>query len=375
MRTHPLYLAFRNWFTAESVVDAPRSSEPAVAEARAIPRHAPTASVGIVLAGITEACTRFVQDNVRILAEYETHMVYALRTLTLHVTPANARLLQDFAQMTPSLRDRLVAACIRKAGGSALIQLDEFYGLLLLGEEPIADGDIVKVLAASNDAMHPLIFAFAGEYRICAEAPHEAAEVAAEPPAPAAAAAAAAAATEPPCQRPAAEYVGVGDTCFDTTDLYPRSDRPYNLRSNLETRLDTPPPGRRMAGETRLVAGGQSTALAVLRLRDGQREWTLPVERLPYVIGRDDDSADLNDDGFDRVSRQHLRLVEAVGNSGFRVDNLAADKNGTWCQNQPQAPRFVWAFAGDWLTLGGRRALPGCVQVRLERPGLDGSAA
>lgn len=316
----------------------------------------PTSNLHVVLDAITQACSQFVQSHVRPIADYQPDMGYAIRTIRLAVTPANARLVQDMSRMNPAARDMLVVSCVSKAVGSALISLDDFYGLTLDGDDAMLEGQVIKVLCCNDESFQPLHFAFDGEYKVI--------PFSREP----------AAGADDTNVVPAGKVPDIPDTPPSYQLSGPlRQTGQGPARCAVETVPTYPAHG---ASETRLSGReAHDAALAWLRVRDEEGEILIPVDGLPFTIGRQpEEDGYAVDEACQRVSRQHLRLAQMYGGSGFYVDNLATRKNGTYCQGQPQGERFVWNVAGrdhpeqGWLTLGGPNLGGGSLQIRLERP-------
>ncbi|HVE55158.1 MAG TPA: hypothetical protein VNB23_17390, partial [Ramlibacter sp.] len=92
--------------------------------------------------------------------------------------------------------------------------------------------------------------------------------------------------------------------------------------------------------------------LCVLAIRDAHGSRTVPVTRLPYVIGRSEVADCRVPEANAGVSRDHL-VIQAIDAVGAQVVNNAVGKWGTEVDEAEQPGQFTLAW-GRQVTLAGR---------------------
>ena len=103
--------------------------------------------------------------------------------------------------------------------------------------------------------------------------------------------------------------------------------------------------------------------LCVLAIKDAHGSRTVPVTRLPYVIGRSELADCRVPEDNAGVSRDHL-VIQAIDAAGAHIDNNAVGKWGTEVGDAEQSARFTLAW-GHQVTLASRFAKAPAVTVVL----------
>ena len=103
--------------------------------------------------------------------------------------------------------------------------------------------------------------------------------------------------------------------------------------------------------------------LCVLAIKDAHGSRTVPVTRLPYVIGRSELADCRVPEDNAGVSRDHL-VIQAINAAGALIDNNAVGKWGTAVDDAEQPAQFTLAW-GRQVTLAGRFAKAPPVTVLL----------
>ncbi|HLL20354.1 MAG TPA: FHA domain-containing protein [Rubrivivax sp.] len=119
------------------------------------------------------------------------------------------------------------------------------------------------------------------------------------------------------------------------------------------------------------AAGGAPTPLVdpapgplcLLAVKDAHGSRTVPVTRLPFVIGRGEQADCRIPEDNAGVSRDHL-VLRGLSDAGAQVENHAAGKWGTEVDGAEQPAQFTLAWGGQ-ATLAGRfgKAPPATVQL------------
>lgn len=103
--------------------------------------------------------------------------------------------------------------------------------------------------------------------------------------------------------------------------------------------------------------------LCVLAIKDAHGSRTVPVTRLPYVIGRSEQADCRVPEDNAGVSRDHL-VIQAIDSAGARIANNAVGKWGTEVDDAEQPAQFTLPW-GRQVTLAGRFARAPAVTVLL----------
>ena len=127
----------------------------------------------------------------------------------------------------------------------------------------------------------------------------------------------------------------------------------------IRAALDGAMPARSAA--TPLSASAQP--LCVLAIKDAHGSRTVPVTRLPYVIGRSELADCRVPEDNAGVSRDHL-VIQAIDAAGARIDNNAVGKWGTEVDDAEQPAQFTLPW-GRQVTLASRFAKAPTVTVLL----------
>ena len=127
----------------------------------------------------------------------------------------------------------------------------------------------------------------------------------------------------------------------------------------IRSALDGALPARSAA--TPLSAPAQP--LCVLAIKDAHGSRTVPVTRLPYVIGRSELADCRVPEDNAGVSRDHL-VIQAIDAAGARIDNNAVGKWGTEVDDAEQPAQFTLPW-GRQVTLASRFAKAPVVTVLL----------
>ncbi len=135
------------------------------------------------------------------------------------------------------------------------------------------------------------------------------------------------------------------------------ADQATPMRSSLDN--SEPAPSTAVTPLSAALPG----PLCVLAVKDAHGSRTVPVTRLPYVIGRGEQADCRVPEVNAGVSRDHL-VIQAVDGAGARVVNKAVGKWGTEVDGAEQPARFTLAW-GQQVTLAGRFVKAPCVTVLL----------
>ena len=92
--------------------------------------------------------------------------------------------------------------------------------------------------------------------------------------------------------------------------------------------------------------------MCVLAIKDAHGSRTVPVMRLPYVVGRSELADCRVPEDNVGVSRDHL-VIQAIDEAGARIDNNAVGKWGTVVDEAEQPAQFTLPW-GRQVTLAGR---------------------
>jgi pSer/pThr/pTyr-binding forkhead associated (FHA) protein len=117
----------------------------------------------------------------------------------------------------------------------------------------------------------------------------------------------------------------------------------------IRSAFDSSPPA--LPAATPLIAA-PAGPLCVLAIRDAHGSRTVPVTRLPYVIGRSEVADCRVPEDNAGVSRDHL-VIEAIDAVGAHVVNNAVGKWGTEVDEAEQPGEFTLGW-GRQVTLAGR---------------------
>lgn len=123
-------------------------------------------------------------------------------------------------------------------------------------------------------------------------------------------------------------------------------------------------------GGTPIVAAASLAAvsrapLAVIAIVDASGNPKRDVLKLPFSIGRGSAQDYVVPEANEGVSREHL-LIGHIDQKGATVNNLAADKNGSFAEGQALPEQFVWRF-GQEIVLAERWAGAPVVRLCLRR--------
>jgi len=92
--------------------------------------------------------------------------------------------------------------------------------------------------------------------------------------------------------------------------------------------------------------------MCVLAIQDAHGSRTVPVMRLPYVVGRSELADCRVPEDNVGVSRDHL-VIQAIDAAGARIDNNAVGKWGTVVDEAEQPAQFTLPW-GRQVTLARR---------------------
>ncbi|MCA0215564.1 MAG: hypothetical protein LCH79_20630 [Proteobacteria bacterium] len=306
---------------------------------------------------VTEGSTMFARRHIQLVHNEDPTTVYSVREVRIECRDAPAQFLRDVVALPQAVRNRVIKNRIQKAPGvQGLLRLDEFYGCTLLTDSVMADGAMVQTLVSWSGNQFDVRICFDGDY------------ITVDPEA------------APASPEPQAEATDVQQTDGDNPALYQtmiRRNTPGAAHASAETPLHS-------------ATGRVTPAIAVLRLRNGAAEATVPLHAngFPYIIGRHQSSRGYCVTGqkdvegqavldtaeppgaVSFVSREHL-VLESYDESThqFRV-NTAKGRNGTFSGGLRTADRFLLALNQDkheaWLRLGGLEA-DGILDICVER--------
>jgi hypothetical protein len=315
---------------------------------------------------LTEAATSFILQHVDPYHREDPTAGFAVKRVKVGFHQAADACLRAIQTMPPAMRDRIVLLRIKKAKGSEQLMLDQFYGLSILAEETLVDGQLVETMVSYSGSRFQLRFEFEGEY-----------------------------VTLPSTIQPV-ETSGAAMNSGSSPDVAPRKNHFDLLRSDAsvirqtgavdQTQRDTPlfAPHvmRGTSRETPLYQPAKHLRSPVARLHlmamGGQTTVELYEDGFPYTIGRHPDSPGFavrarngatgtgnqgllahsqNPDTVCYVSREHLRLNAPDLTSGeILVDNVSEQqgKNGTYVSGERKPHRFIHVLKGRQpLCLGG----------------------
>ncbi|MDP9932875.1 FHA domain-containing protein [Variovorax paradoxus] len=114
------------------------------------------------------------------------------------------------------------------------------------------------------------------------------------------------------------------------------------------------------------LSTGPAGPLCLLAIKDAHGSRTVPVTRLPYVIGRSELADCRVPEDNAGVSRDHL-VIQAIDATGARIDNNAVGKWGTDVDAAEQPAQFLLTW-GRQVRLAGRFAKAPAVTVLLLPP-------
>lgn len=315
---------------------------------------------------LTEAATTFILQHVDPYHREDPTAGFAVRRVKVGFHQAADACLRAIQTMPAAMRDRIVLLRLKKAKGSEQLMLDQFYGLSILAEETLIDGQLVETMVSYSGSRFQLRFEFEGEY-ITLPTSNQTVE--------------------------ASDNVARPDRSHD---VVPRSERAAAAlggasairqpRASDTTKRDTPlnaPSMTRAASrDTPLYQPARPLRSPLARLHlmthGGQTTVELYEDGFPYTIGRHTESPGFavracngstgvgnlgllahtqNAETVCYVSREHLRLNAPDLTSGeILVDNVSEQqgKNGTYVNGERRPRRFIHALTGRQpLCLGG----------------------
>lgn len=373
--------AFFDWMLGVHLnEDEPRweqSSEPEIVVAPPSERNSWVDSFHIAL---TEAATSFILQHVDPYHREDPTAGFAIKRVKVGFHQAAEACLRAIQSMPPAMRDRIVLLRIKKARGSDQLMLDQFYGLSILAEETLVDGQLVETMVSYSGSRFQLRFEFEGEY-VTLPTPIQAVETSdASSMSGDNAISATRGARSSAAQKPA----------FGNSQPAAQGTR------GSDTPLYQPPSARLASRDTPLYQPTKTIRSPVARLRlsarGGQTVVELFEDGFPYSIGRHPESPGFAvrprngaaGGGADQgllahtqtsgticyVSREHLRLNAPDFTSGeILVDNLSEQlgKNGTYVNGEKKPHRFIHPLnAQHPLCLGGIDG-DGILRLNLER--------
>jgi len=369
--------AFFDWILgADPAVDqeavADRLREPEVVVAAPAERNSWVDSFHVAL---TDAATTFILQHVDPYHREDSTAGYSIRRVKVGFHQAAAPCLRAIQSLPPAMRDRIVLLRIKKAKGSEQLMLDQFYGMSILAEETLMDGQLVETIVSYSGCRFCLHFEFEGEYvtlpstipvepSLDAITPYgslnraETSTIAIEA---SSVASSSAPHTRGPVKPSATMRLGGQDTPLH---------RPTSVtNSGRDTPLNRP-----FAKPTR-------KPLARLRLKASSEEVVVDLfeDDFPYTVGRHPEvpgfavrprnalasgvgltrllASTQGPDSLCYVSRDHLTLHMPDFTSGeVMVDNLSAQrgKNGTYVNGIAKPLRFIHSVGSQHpLCLGG----------------------
>lgn len=118
-----------------------------------------------------------------------------------------------------------------------------------------------------------------------------------------------------------------------------------------------------VTGAVTPLAGPSPGPLCLLAIKDAHGSRTVPVTRLPYVVGRGEQADCRIPEDNAGVSREHL-VLRALTGAGAQLDNNAAGKWGTLVDGVEQPARFTLGW-GRQATLASRFENAPAVTVQL----------
>jgi hypothetical protein len=315
---------------------------------------------------LTEAATSFILQHVDPYHREDPTAGFAVRRVKVGFHQAADACLRAIQTMPPAMRDRIVLLRIKKANGSEQLMLDQFYGLSILAEETLVDGQLVETMVSYSGSRFQLRFEFEGEY---VTLPSSVQTV--EKPG---------TVVSPEGRPDVTPQVGhsvvsqIGASANRSTDSRDTGQR--------DTPLYAPSVMRGATRDTPLYQPAKSLRSPVARLllmaMGEQTTVELYEDGFPYTIGRHPESPGFavrarncatgankqgllahtqNADTVCYVSREHLRLNAPDLTSGeILVDNVSEQqgKNGTYVNGERKPHRFIHILKGRQpLCLGG----------------------
>jgi len=354
-------------------------------------RGDPSSWVDSFNAALTEAASIFILRHVDPYHREDPTTGYAVRRVKIGFKDAAAPCLRAIQSMPASMRDRIVLLRIKKAKGVEQLLLDNFYGLSIIPEETLMDGQLVETMVSYSGARFALTFEFKGQYVTLPTAPTT--ETAKLP---------GGEVEESTCasiqiERSATAQAGQIDT-LTNSETTNQPDALLLLPPSRETPLARSRPAvtSRPGRETPLYRPVAPLRSPVARLHLAARGAHTVVELFedgfPYTLGRHPEAAGFavrprsgaplgsasagllahtqTPDTLCFVSRDHLVLhMPDLVSGDIRVDNLSAQraKNGTFVNGAVQPQRFIHPLGTqNPLCLGGTEG-DGILEVRLER--------
>ncbi len=343
-------------------------------------------------AALTEAATTFICRHVEPYHREDPTSGYAVTRVKVGIKDASAPCLRAIQSMPAGMRDRIVLLRIKKAKGSEQLMLDHFYGLSLLAEETLIDGQLVETLVSYSGSRFTLRFEFEGDYVDLPQVPGKPTTTPEADPK------AGIQCYPTQMSTPAGSYFSGHKKVNDDSALQHKqtpTQEPFSISRDTPMHLPTAP----------LPSSGRDTPLyrpvkplrsPLARLHLAARGANTVVELFedgfPYAIGRHPDVPGFSvrsrngalpgssDAGLLAhtqtpettcyVSRDHLVLNAPDLMSGeICIDNLSAQrgKNGTYFNGMAQTHRFIYALGAPHpLCLGGS-AGDGILELRLEK--------
>ncbi len=349
-------------------------------------------------AALTEGATSFILRHVAPYHNEDPEAGYRIKRVKVGFKDAATPCLRAIQSMPAEMRDRIVLLRIKKAKGAEQLDLSQFYGLSIVAEDSMMEGQLVETLVSYSGARFALKFEFEGEYTTLplreplaspavAQAPEATPTPAATPTPTATPSPAHGAVTEPAPQAPVSPVVPPTAPPAASFDAFSRE-------TPLATRPIAPAPAT-LGGETPLYRSSQPQRSPIARLHlcaaGVQASVDLFEDGFPYTIGRHPDlpgfavrPRNFSPSHADRgllaqtqapgtlcyVSREHLSLqLPDLAASEIRIDNLAAQRgrNGVYCKGVVQPQRFIHRLgAAHSLSLGAASG-DGILEIKVEK--------
>jgi len=379
--------ALIDWILGTRPVDEERDweqpSEPEIVVA-APSEH--TSWVDSFHTALTEAATSFILQHVDYYHREDPTAGFAIKRVKVGFHQAASSCLRAIQSMPPAMRDRIVLLRIKKARGAEQLMLDHFYGMSILAEETLVDGQLVETMVSYKGSRFQLRFEFEGEYCVlptssqAAATPDSSSKTGGSPHA------------TTLDNHPAAVHAVEPDMQSTPSRNEQSAAQGFSSR---ETPLYCPPSAHGSGRDTPLHRPSKPLRNPVARLhlaaRGAQTVVELFEDGFPYTIGRHPEapgfvvrprngtsggSADASllahtqtPDAICYVSREHLALnAPDLASGEILVDNLSAQKgrNGTYVNGVAKPHRFIYPLdAQHQLCLGGSDG-DGILRLNLE---------
>lgn len=380
--------AFFDWMLGTNPnEDEPNWGQPSEPEIVVAPPSERNSWVDSFHIALTEAATSFILQHVDPYHREDPTAGFAVKRVKVGFHEAAGSCLRAIQSLPPAMRDRIVLVRIKKAKGSEQLMLDHFYGLSILAEETLVDGQLVETMVSYSGSRFQLRFEFEGEYvTLPASDPVAATSDASLKPS--------SIARPAPGQDHPAEAQNVAPEMQST--VFQNRQPASKSFGSRDTPLYRPPSLVGCSRETPLYHPTKTLRSPVARLhlaaRGAQTVIELFEDGFPYTIGRHPEtpgfavrprhgttsgnaSAGLlahtqSCDTICYVSREHLVLnAPDLASGEILVDNLSAQpgKNGTYVNGVAQPRRFIHPLDAQYpLCLGGVDG-DGILRLSLER--------